>query len=137
MTGQLVPRDDVVVQGMYPRLLDYAKGKTHNAVAIGTGATNSVALTTAGYNRLAVVAELAATTTPADLTVTVTPFLDDGATAAFGPMVASGSPTVTSDGTNVWVSQLYELAGIDKVNVNAKNANAGSKTATVSYFLQR
>ncbi len=135
--GELIPRDESPIQQLHPIVHDYEKGKLHDAAAVASNTTVSEDLETAGYDLLRVVVELAATTTTGDLTVTVKPYAADGTTLSGAPLETQGASSVTSDGTNVWITQLYRLGGVDKVSVGVKNANASSKNATASYFLQR
>lgn len=133
--GDAVPQNDVQ-QSILPILKDRTGGKTHNAVAILTASQAVANLVTTGYEWLTLKARMTAGAAP-DLALEVRAFEDDGSTLFDVVLPADASVAPALSGGVSRTFQRIRLGGAAKVEVRAKNANAGTQTATVSYDLQR
>lgn len=112
------------------------EGVILDAVAILTGVTNSTPLNVSGLDRITFCIRLAATVVAADLTLVIKPYDQKGVLlnpTALG-LTAEASMVVTSDGTDVVGMFSYALRGLKQIRVDVKNANAGTKSASCSYF---
>lgn len=109
------------------------KGKTHNAVAIATGASNNVDLDVSNADRVSFLVRLAGTTTPADLTFEVRAYDSEG--VLFDQALPTEATVAAAAvGADVRAQFFYVMRGIDTVQVRVKNNNAASKNADVAYF---
>jgi hypothetical protein len=116
----------------------YAKGKTHNAVSIaGGGGQSLVALGTAGFNYVTLLARMTASA-QADLSLVVFAFEDDDTTpynVGWNPDFVTMTAVLVSGIS--YVGHRHLLGGIDQVRVLMQNNNAVAQTGTCIYFLQK
>lgn len=107
-------------------------GKTHDAVSIATATDSNVELDVSDVFSITLLGRLAATNTVGDLTLSVRAY--DANDAVFNAILPKTvEVAVGVDGADVVTLQQYDLRGIKKIQVRVRNANAGSKVATVSY----
>lgn len=114
-------------------------GTAVNNVAVATGATQVADVDTSGAQQMTVVTRIRATTTTGDLTVNVAkPYLPadagSGLIDAVLPVKASSAVAVSNAADVVGVA-VYDVTGVQKVQVSAKNNNAGTKNMDIYYFL--
>lgn len=104
-------------------------------LAVASGATDSTDLDVTGADRLTVFWRLKATVTVGDMTLNALKvYAADKTTLlnlAITPAVTI-APTV--GGADVWAMQSYDLRGVQKVNLSAKNNNAGALNLDVHTF---
>jgi hypothetical protein len=104
------------------------------AVSTASGTTKTADVDVRRLRTLTVFYKLAGTVTAADLTVNdPTPFDLTGAVMTAGlPPELTIAPA--SDGVNVVAVRRYDVAGVERVRVSAKNNNAGALALTVDVF---
>lgn len=105
----------------------YAKDRVASAVAIGAGITDTYQVNVSDFDNLTVLAsQTGAAITDLVLTVFA---LDTTGTAHQIPLAPSvTSPAQVIVGGAVLAVQQYDLRGIDGIQINVKNANAGAET---------
>lgn len=111
---------------------DVWSGITHAAVSIGATTDSNVDVNVQDFDRLTITARMT-TTTATDLVLSVRAY-DVGGALIDIPLVADESVAPTVTGSQTYATQEYDLAGVDKVQVRVRNASAGAKTATASWF---
>lgn len=126
--------------GSFPIDHPYAKGKTHDAVSIAPSASSGVDLVTAGYRWLTLLCRMTASS-GGKITLLMRPYEDDGTTVfSEGPQDVIPATRASADYFAGGVDKLvkvFELGGIDKVQVIVSNGDLSSQTATCVYYLQK
>lgn len=98
-----------------------------NNVAVTTGASRADDLDVSNASRLTVIWRLKGTVTVGDLTLNVIkPYYPDGTTLANAVYPASSTTAVAVGGADILAVSTYDLRGVQKVQVSAKNNNAGT-----------
>lgn len=103
------------------------RGRVTNA-AIAAGATQTIDIDCAGDSELTVQADMTGAAS-GDLAVTVVPYEDDNVTLNVNaplPAVRSAGPTF--GGTTVGFNGTFDVSGVSKVRIVAKNNNVGGQT---------
>lgn len=105
-----------------------------SAQAVGTGATATADLDVRRLRTLTVYYRLAGTVTVGDLTVNdPLPFDSKGAVMTVGiPPELTTAAAVA--GADVVAVRRYDVAGVERLRLSAKNNNAGSLNLTVDVF---
>lgn len=108
-----------------------------NASSTGAGVTKTVDLDTRRMKTLTLAYKLAGTGTTGDLGVLDPLPYDDTAPTAVAltvglPAVSTTAPAVA--GSDVVAIRRYDVSGVDKLKVQAKNNSAGSLNLTVVAF---
>jgi hypothetical protein len=103
------------------------KGR-HTAVSLVTTATDVIDVDCEQDNELTVMADMNGAAS-GDLTVTVVPYEDDNITLLVNsPLPAIRSSGPTFGGSTVTFTGTYDVSGLTKVRLIAKNNNAGTQT---------
>lgn len=100
-----------------------------------TGATFTKDIDTRRVRRMTVAWKLLATVTAGDLTVNdAFPFVQPTDAAPLSVALPSTAVAPASDGANVVALKTYDLVGIERVRLSAKNNNAGTLNLQIDVF---
>lgn len=100
----------------------------HTAVSLPTTTTDFIDVDCAGDSELTVQADMAGAAS-GDLTVTVVPYESDNTTLnTNAPLTAIRASGPTFGGSTVGYEGTFDVSGVSKVRVIAKNNNAGTQT---------
>jgi len=117
------------------------------SASVATGATLNQDLDTGASEWLTVIAIVGTAASAAgaagDVSVSVLPYLDDAVSGVPGaartlaplplPTVADGTVAAVLSAPRAYVMARYHVAGLQKVQIQAKNNNAASKPVEVDY----
>lgn len=102
--------------------------------AVGTGATGSVDVDTRRLGTLTVAYKLAGTVTTGDLTPNdPLPFDQNGTVLTVG-LPPEAVTAVAVSGADVVAIRRYDVSGVEKVRLTAKNNNAGTLNLSIVIF---
>lgn len=105
------------------------------AKSVATGVTDTTDLDVTGADKLTVVWRLKATVTVGDLTVNLVRAYAADKTTLLNVVLPAASATATAvGGSDVWAVSTYDLRGLQKVRLEAKNNNAGTLNLDIHTF---
>ena len=99
-----------------PNVKGDTRGRTHDTINVGTGATNSVDLDVSALDRVTFLARLAGTVTAGDLTFTAKPY-DDKDQLFDQALAAEASVAIAASGADVVGQFSYALREIGRAHV--------------------
>lgn len=114
-------------------------GANSAATSIGTTLSKTQDVTIGGSHRLFVLTQLQGTSTTTDNVSKVFPYRPAPNQTAVSPVpltpIYNETVAVTASGGAVWSLAQYDTEGLEKVQLNLQNANAGSLNGQIDWWV--